>query len=373
MNLVVDGVIFELNPIGGVARMFNNILPMMCDIDPTLRIQLLFTKTPNFRYPEHKQIFTFFPDRAYNLMRPWKLWKPYRKVAINALQRMWVGKTAHKIWFSTYFSRPSSGWKGSEVVMVHDLIYELFPELMPYSDLIISQKKESINSADKVFCNSNTTKRDVQKFYPRLPEDIVTIHLAKDDIFKKRTRTEMNNPVQSRFILFVGARNYYKGFDHLLDAYSNWIGREQVNLIVVGRAWTTEELQTITAKGLGTKIRLMENVDDDVLCDLYNQAEGFIYPSIYEGFGIPLLEAMACGCPIVASKIPSTLEVACDLPIYFDPGDVSGLVYALDQLLLGEGVEEKVAEGLVHAEKFSWQKTARAFYEGLRSLQNETM
>lgn len=350
--------------------MFNNILPLMCELDPELRIKLFFTKAPNITYPKHKQISCFFPERIHKYLRPWRLWRKNIKSVTTRLRDLWFGNTKNSIWFSTYFSRPPQNWKGSEVVMVHDLIYELFPELMPDSERIISQKKDCINSADMVFCNSNTTMVDLQRFYPRQDSDVVAIHLAKDKTFIQRSESEIARPNQSKFLLYVGARNFYKGFDHLLDAYSVWAGRERVNLIVVGRAWTGEELQVIAARGLESNVQLMENVDDSILCDLYNQAEAFIYPSIYEGFGIPLLEAMACGCPIVASRIPSTVEVAGHIPIYFEPGDVSSLVKALDQMLMGDGIPEKVNEGLVLANKYSWEKTAEAFYQKLISLHN---
>ena len=104
------------------------------------------------------------------------------------------------------------------------------------------------------------------------------------------------------------------------------------------------------------------------MCYLYNRALAFIYPSLYEGFGIPLLEAMACGCPIVASRIPSTIEVAGDCPVYFNPNDVEELISALD-IIIPEGRNSKrTRSGLERVKKYSWQKTAEQTLEVYHSL-----
>ena len=126
--------------------------------------------------------------------------------------------------------------------------------------------------------------------------------------------------------------------------------------------------QRLLDLGVQDNVRLLTNVDDDTLRFLYNRAAAFIYPSLYEGFGIPLLEAMACGCPIVASKIPSTLEVAGDCPVYFEPENVASLVAALDEALI-EGTDSgRVQSGLEHVKRYSWERTTKETLEVYRSL-----
>ena len=102
-----------------------------------------------------------------------------------------------------------------------------------------------------------------------------------------------------------------------------------------------------------------QNPDDKGLCKLYNGAAAFIYPSLYEGFGIPLLEAMSCGCPIIASRIPSTLEVAKDVPIYFEPLEVEQLLAALNQILEEGRESDRVRRGHQVTQEYSWNKTAQ--------------
>jgi alpha-1,3-rhamnosyl/mannosyltransferase len=107
-----------------------------------------------------------------------------------------------------------------------------------------------------------------------------------------------------------------------------------------------------------------------MLLRLYNQAVALVYPSLYEGFGIPLLEAMACGCPVIASRIPSTVEVAGEQPIYFEPVHLESLLAAFD-LALAEGRNsERVRTGLEHAQDFSWDKTSSQVLEVYHALSN---
>ena len=115
----------------------------------------------------------------------------------------------------------------------------------------------------------------------------------------------------------------------------------------------------------------INNISDDYLVELYNCALAFVFPSLYEGFGIPLLEAMACGCPIVASRIPTSIEVAGEVPFYFDPTDIDSLLSALDDVYQQDNVSQKVSAGLEHIKKYSWDKTAQetiAVYQNLMRI-----
>jgi glycosyltransferase involved in cell wall biosynthesis len=107
------------------------------------------------------------------------------------------------------------------------------------------------------------------------------------------------------------------------------------------------------------RILLFTGITDEQLAQLYNQALALVYPSLYEGFGLPLLEAMACGCPIVASRIPSTIEVAGDCPAYFELGNRTSLIAALDIVYLEGADSSRITMGLERAAQFSWDKTAK--------------
>jgi glycosyltransferase involved in cell wall biosynthesis len=161
---------------------------------------------------------------------------------------------------------------------------------------------------------------------------------------------------------------HYKNFLGLLDAYRQWQGREQVGVVVVGEAWSRAEQQYLQTAGLVDRVRLFSELEDAALCRLYNTALALVFPSLEEGFGIPLLEAMACGCPVVASHIPSTQEVAADCPIYFDPTRPETLLPALDQARLEGRASQRAQAGLERVKLFSWETTARQTLEVYRHV-----
>jgi len=154
----------------------------------------------------------------------------------------------------------------------------------------------------------------------------------------------------------------------MITAYGRWKGSRDVRLVVVGPDWTLDELNSIEDLGIEDRVDLLSIVDDDTLCVLYNHALAFVYPSLYEGFGIPLLEAMACGCPVIASKIDTAVEVAGDCPIYFDLEHNDSMIAAFD-VAMNEGRKSpRTRRGIQHAGKFSWDKCARGTLEVYRSL-----
>lgn len=342
----------------------------MCDIDPALKITLFLRNIKYFNLPEHDQITTIFLDDVYKL-RPWRLWKPHYKAIQNLILRILIGNSKNKIWLSTYFSRSQFNWKGKEVVWVFDMIYELFPEVMPNSSDVIKIKRDSIENANDIYCISNSTALDLEGFYEQSKGKIRVVHLSHDEIFKVRAEREINTHVSYKFVLYVGSRSHYKEFNTLLKAYTHSDLKEKTKLVVVGTSWTAEEEKFIKSAQISQNIVLFERISDDFLCDLYNQAGAFIYPSLYEGFGIPLLEAMACGCPVIASRIPSTLEVAGEVPIYFEPGNSESLKNALDLITLKNNMEKRISLGLEKASEFSWEKAAKTFYSHLKALDAE--
>jgi glycosyltransferase involved in cell wall biosynthesis len=142
-------------------------------------------------------------------------------------------------------------------------------------------------------------------------------------------------------------------------------------MVIVGGEWSAEERKSLKELGISERMLLLHRADDETLRDLYNTAVAFVYPSLYEGFGIPLLEAMACGCPVVASSIPATIEVAGDCPVYFDKAEVEDLVPALDRVLLEGRDSPRTAVGLERVKAFSWGKTAEQTLAVYHSLAHD--
>jgi glycosyltransferase involved in cell wall biosynthesis len=257
-------------------------------------------------------------------------------------------------------------------VTVVDMIHERFSHLFNTreDERFRRLKRQCILAADKVICISCATEHDVQEYLDISPQRTQVVELACSDSFRviKSGAELAQDPTKDPYLLYVGMRSRHKNYQLVLDAYSRWDRRTELSLITVGAPWSREELQHLQVLGIADRVHLLTDIDDDKLCQLYNQASAFVYPSLYEGFGIPLLEAMACGCPIVASRIPSTVEVAKECPIYFEPTESDDLIAALD-VAIAEGRDSaRVRAGLQSVQRFSWDEAARRTLEVYRAL-----
>ena len=262
------------------------------------------------------------------------------------------------------------------MVTVADMIYERFPALFNTvgAKRLRKQKRRCVLGADAVICISETTRRDLLHFYGIDSDKVWVVPLGYSNTFRRlpSLAERAESPVSGPFLLYVGSRSHYKNFKQLIQAYSLWQHQREVNLVVVGSKWSADEMESLTGLGIYDRVHLLNTVDDEALCYLYNTAVAFVYPSLYEGFGIPLLEAMACGCPIVASRIPSTIEVAGDCPVYFDPRQTQDLLLALDKVLLERKHSQRFLVGLERVKDFSWERAAEQTLKVYRSLGNLT-
>lgn len=371
-EIVVDGVIFQSQARGGISRLFSEILPRMCEADDSLHISLLTQgrlgqSLPKHRHIKHRPVPTF-----EHYLRPNCVWQSVLPRIKHFMYNLWTGTGEGKIWHSTYYTMPEK-WTGYSVTTVHDMVFELFPQFYsgPNFDLFRQRKHLSVQRADAVICVSDTTRQDVLRLYELDADKVHVVPNACSDIFRRLDSTDLPASIQIEqpFLLYIGNRARYKNFDLLAKAYSLWPRRKEVTLVLVGARPISESEQQLMAElAIAKQVKLLKYVNDETLCCLYNSAVAFVYPSLYEGFGIPLLEAMACGCPIVASRIPSTIEVAGNSPIYFDPAEEDDLINALDTALSQGRNSERVQTGLERVKSYSWDKTAAQVLEVYRQL-----
>ena len=226
----------------------------MCEINKDIKFQLFFKQTPKIDFPEHNRIETHFLDciRALQFFQPFpRMYETLKYLYLISL----LGNTSKKIWFSTYFSFPPPNWKGYHVVFVHDLIYERYPNLMPGSKIIIDEKKKAIQAANLIFCNSNTTAKDLQAHYQVKDERIIVTYLSHDNLFTVKTDEDINHRIPFRYILYVGSRQYYKNFITLFDAYVQWDKKDIIKLLVVGPEFSYEEKSIIKREGCQNYIK----------------------------------------------------------------------------------------------------------------------
>jgi len=372
MEIVIDGAIYQLQARGGISRVFSEILPRMCNIDDSLRICILTQGLLKQSLPRHAHITPCPIPYINRCPYPGRHWKPIICTANKLMNCLKAGSGKDKIWQSTYYTI-SKKWKGYSIVTVHDMVHERFPDLYnsKNDERFRAIKRHCIRQADAAICVSENTRKDLLHFYGLNVDSIYVVPNACSGIFKKG-QTGDNNieiPTDQPFLLYVGSRTCYKNFDLLIHAYSKWPQHEEINLLFVGgKPWSQSEQRVLTELGIQSHVKLLRNVDDKTLCYFYNQAVGFVHPSLYEGFGITLLEAMACGCPVIASRIPSTIETAKDCPIYFDPTEEDELLNALDIALSQGRNSKRVRAGLERVKSYSWDRTAAQTLEVYRTV-----
>jgi len=304
------------------------------------------------------------------------LWGPIIPPAKDLVQRLWVGSAKGRIWHSTYYTVPHLSWDGPIVITVVDMNYETFPEYIYNATKFIERKRNCIEQADKVIAISESTKRDILEYF-RIPESKVTVtRLAASTFFKELHEAHKNKfreqfGLGKPFILYVGPRESYKNFHTLLKAYSLWKRRSDFDLICVGGAsqWSEDEIEVITQAKLGNSVKLFASTGDEELRAFYSSAYAFVYPSIYEGFGIPPLEAMGCGTPVIVSNTSSIPEVVGDAGLYFEPSSEEELLDALDKIMDDASLyKELVRRGLERSKIFSWGKTTKETYNIYREI-----
>ena len=166
----------------------------------------------------------------------------------------------------------------------------------------------------------------------------------------------------------MGERKGYKNFSCLLDAFSKWEKRDEIKLIAVGKPWDCEEETYIKDNGISKRVEAISSISDDELSGLYAASEAVVHTSLYEGFGFPIVEAIAKGSKLVASDIPTTREIAGDIPIYFDQNDSTSLIDALTIAIEKQLSEKEINDIKKHAFQYNWDNTAMETIKVYKSL-----
>lgn len=376
-DIVLDGLIFQNQKHGGISRIYQEVLPRISAFHPEFQITIATSRNLKQPLPQGKTISRrkLFPIDW--VTRPANVWWPITAHLRNRVYGWQLRDKNQGIWQSTFYTT-AAGWKGPTVVTVYDMVLEVFSSLFSggWNDHLRARKQQAILAADAIICISETTRQDLIGRYGISPMKASVAHLACSPIFRKMEESELSSPcelipTQKPFLLYLGGRDGYKNFRSFVAAYSMWSRKHEVDILVTGVPWTSSERRYLSAKGLESQIHNLGFVPDEFLCRLYNRALAFVYPSLYEGFGIPLLEAMSCGCPIIASDIPSTREIAWDVPIYFDAEQLDSFVEALDCLFDDSMLQHRIQQGRIRAERFSWDITASIFSDVYQSLCNE--
>lgn len=358
--VTLDACIFDMQTVvGGISRIYRNILPYYTSLTDSINTTIITRKEHNIP--------------SYGRSKHLVLKKSNKKI-IKILQSLYYdniiisSRNPDAIWHSTYYTLPVK-WSGPIVTMVYDMIHETYEEFINNLnyDKFRLQKKRAILESDRILSISNATAYEIRRVYDSEfipPIDIV--HLAAGDNFRIIRNLDYRKFSHKPFFLYVGRRNLYKDFDTLITAYVNSSLISDYNLVAVGPEWTHQERLNLAELGIESKVILYNGICDRILSELYNCATAFVFPSLCEGFGIPLLEAMKCGCPIIASDIPTTREVAADVPFYFRSGDSALLSIMLEQISSDSCVVRKRDIGFDIAKAYNWRNTAEAVIDSYK-------
>ena len=253
----------------------------------------------------------------------------------------------------TYYSRSrTSGTSAKIVITVYDMIEELFPEYFPRSKKTIDIRKSAFSRADHLICISENTRADLIRLYGVDADKVSVVHLGSSLIAPIHSVVAVKEP----FFLYVGGRSGYKNFLALLDAFAESLLFKSHKLVCFGGGRLTA-LEQERMKQLRIPSDRIVHVggDDELLSRYYASAEAFVYPSLYEGFGIPLLEAMGCGCPLICSSSGSMPEVAGDAAVYFDAREVQGISHAMLKVVHSSNERRQmITRGKLRVKQFSW-------------------
>jgi len=241
------------------------------------------------------------------------------------------------------------------VVTIHDMINEKLPQYHVSHKSHIESKKRLIYNSSQIIAVSENTKKDILEIYPINPDKITVVHHGPPTPAKKIYNNEFGD-----YILYVGRRTRYKNFQFFVRSIVPLLTRfPDVKLICVGHAFTAEENQLFNELGILGKL-LAVGVSDDILYSLYRNALVFVFPSIFEGFGIPILEAFANQCPVCLSNSTCFPEIAGDAALYFDGADSDSICASVEKIIVDKDLADELRKkGLKRLGQFSWERAAQ--------------
>lgn len=372
MRILFDHQAFSMQTRGGISRFFaelihnlrkakENQVDSVFGYNENIHLQSKSLKNRSFLSSLLFSIQSSFKDKVLkNLL-------PHFNKFLSILQ---LSKNKYDVFIPTYFDPYFLKYLGKTpfILTVYDMIHELMPNEFASTDKTATRKKLLIEKASVIVAISQSTKDDILKLYPNTSADkIKVIYLAHEKI-NLTTESLINLPKE--YILFVGKRASYKNFDMFFEAIKNiMIEKKSLHFICVGGGqFNSSEQEKFKSYQLSDRIKQL-NVNDIELTHIYKNALFFTFPSLYEGFGIPVLEAMAEGCPVLLGNLSSFPEVAGDAGYYCDVSNKDSIEQAVNELLNDASLRSDLSKkGKLQANKFSWSRNATEWNEILNSL-----
>jgi len=368
MRILFDGFIYSIQSAGGINRYVKNLIEHLPDdVTPIL----LASHGSPVHFPRRDNmelIVSRAGQRFHKPLRRVGRWISRRKFL--KLQQSVQADLLHATYYHLLSRQLPSQSPLPTVITVYDMIHERFSELLDPRGKEARAKRQWVAQADRVICISENTRRDLLQAHAVDPSKVVVIPLATN-IGSVQPEPENTAPSYP-FYLYVGSRAGYKNFNRLLEALQVVVRQfPSIRLCVAGPPFRADERRRIDELSLRASVVHDGVPDDRRLARLYRSSIALVYPSRYEGFGIPPLEAMSCGTPVVAANTSSIPEVVGDAAALFEPEDTKQLAEILCEVAGDQRVRQRWIEaGRARATLFSWERTVEETMRLYRSLIN---
>jgi len=366
MKVLYDFQIFQMQKYGGISRYFYKLIQTIGRYDSVEIFLYLGLHQSGFDWKSQRSLCKkSISIHVSQRIASTKYITALNYLGFNIFQAM--NRHADILHLTYYPHKIFRNIKTKLVVTLYDLIQEIHYQHYT-NDVSIERKRKTLYEADLILCISESTRNDLLNYYKVDPKKARVVYLGPT--FESNSSLVYENisnpnPNKRPYLLFVGLRDSYKNFETAVKAYiSNKNILKDYDLLCFSSVpFTIKEREFLKKNGIGEKTFYIGG-NDRVLWSCYRHAHLLIYPSLYEGFGFPLLEAMEAGCPIAASNRGSIPEVMGQAGIVFDPRDESSIADAINKLAYDEILRNNVInKGFSRVKEFSWAKTVKETYE----------
>lgn len=358
MNIGIDGYEANTEKRVGIGQYAFQVVSNLSKLDKQNSYTIFLPSEPLSDMPEESQNWRYSVGKSGGF---WTILQLPRLIRRNPVD-LFFSPTHYVPWFSQV----------PKVFSIMDLSYLHYPEMFRKKDLIQLKHmtKFSLKRAQKVFTISEFSKREIIEYYKYPEKDIVFTYPGIHKYQLSNIKDQKNKTIKP-YILFVGTLQPRKNIQRLIKAFE-LINDSNIELMLVGKkGWLWEPIiKTIKESTKKDAIRILDFVPDEELTSLYQNATCFVLPSLYEGFGIPVLEAMHFGCPVVISNTSSLPEVGGEAAIYVNPLETQDIARGMDQAIQLDSRQRKelVERGKKQVQKFSWKTCAQQTLEVLNSF-----